>query len=376
MSYVIRLVVIALFFVCANSFAQGENICVAGTQFIKKYVNVGDVIPGGTCHEGCSAIPDDSPDGGTAGYCEEFSGGYCYIPHTYTGAPCGGGGTGNPGSGSGGGSDGGSGSGSDDPTPNPGGGSDGGESEETPPESGEDGGNGETPGNDSGGSDNDNNTPPPNEPGIPNNAIICNEKNEYHHDCYRYIDHWDEWAYMDMDEAYPICDLEEDKEDWWNCFFNGELYRDGEGWKSWYAYKKDECEYEYRHYGAIAKQYCANRYRDSNEARLYDAAMFGTLNGKNVTGGLSGNSTIDIGKRFGIGKNGNGSLSSTIPDLLEDDAPDEDGEFGVCLKDITIEIFGREIVLHFSRVCPWLEHLGTIFLFLSLFAAIRIIYRG
>jgi len=364
MSYVIRLIAAALFLFGNDAFAQ---TCTAGASHTHSFT-YGLETPQSACISGCFATLS-----GMA-VCAELDN-ICTAVYHFNGSSCSdsgdspGGGDNedpppNPGGGNG------------ENSPNPGGGSGGGESEETPPESGEDGDNGETPGNDSGGSDNDNNTPPPNEPGIPNNAIICNEKNEYHHDCYRYIDHWDEWAYMDMDEAYPICDLDEDKEDWWNCFFNGELYRDGEGWKSWYAYKKDECEYEYRHYVAIAKQYCANRYRDSNEARLYDAAMFGTLNGKNVTGGLSGNSTIDIGKRFGIGKNGNGSLSSAIPDLLEDDAPDEDGEFGVCLKDITIEIFGREIVLHFSRVCPWLEHLGTIFLFLSLFAAIRIIYRG
>jgi len=91
---------------------------------------------------------------------------------------------------------------------------------------------------------------------------------------------------------------------------------------------------------------------------------------------LGNGKVIDISKKWGMGTVGDSSLSALVPDLLEEDAPEKEGEFGVCLNDITFEIFGEEITLPFSRVCPWLDRLGIVFLFLSIYMAARIVIRG
>jgi len=359
------LVLVAFLSFESTSFA--EESCVAGTSFIKKYADIGDSLPAYTCHtdKQCHAIPDlddDDPDY-MAGHCDS---GWCYIPHTYTGSVCSGisGDEDKPGDDTEGGG------GGEETSPGTG----GSEGDAPPSNSGGDSGSG-----DGGNSDSGSNTPPPNERGGPV-APLCDADGDYDnkrdgsywHMCYdNYGDYWFDNDY------YSICDPEDSVSDWDECFFGNKYYesygtsygRSPNTWNNPYDYAMDKCEYEYREYGAVAEHYCRNRYGDSNEARLYDVAASDTSLGVNVTDGLPGNSTVDVGEKLGVGTSG-------VSDLLGHKAPKNNGAFGVCLADLEIEVFGNEISLPLSRVCPFLEHLGTIFLFLSLFSAVRIIYRG
>jgi len=208
-------------------------------------------------------------------------------------------------------------------------------------------------------------------------APLCGRNEVYKHDCFDRGN----GKYWDMNERYDICNHEEDDDEWHNCFYSDSFYRieywssdHDNTWDSWYHYKLKECTYAEEDPAVLS--YCHNRYGDSNEANLYDRAMFDDLNDKNVTEGMEGNTSINIRKKLGLTSDGDGSLSSTIPDLLEDKAPEKDGEFGTCLNDVEIEMFGQAITIPVSRACPWLKHLGTILIFLSLFTAISIIYRG
>jgi len=206
-------------------------------------------------------------------------------------------------------------------------------------------------------------------------APLCDKNAEYLHDCYGR-----NGKYWDMQVEYDICDPDEYPDDRHNCFFGEHFYRiahwGGDNvnkWRSWYEYKREEClsHYELRNDKNFL-DYCTQRYGDSVEADLYDHAMFGALNDKNVTQGLPGNTTVNIREKLGITDSGNGSLSSTIPDILENKKP----QGATCLEDVTIEVFEHEIIIPVSLVCPWLGYLGTVLVILSLISAINIIYRG
>jgi len=228
--------------------------------------------------------------------------------------------------------------------------------------------------------------------------LLCKDEDDYLHHC---IDSFgDYWIYNDYIDA---CSKPNDElEEFEIC---SERREDG----VYFKYKDDRGDifgsYDYFHaqYMMCGHQfvsdsegweidndqllYCANRYLSGYESNLYDNSLSEFMNNNNNGSGTDSDDddddddegddskTIDLRTKLGISENGDGSLSSTIPDLLGHARPSKSGEHGVCLDDITVEIGGHEIVLEISRVCEWLEILGTIFVFISLFIAIQIIVR-
>jgi len=238
-------------------------------------------------------------------------------------------------------------------------------------------GNGENPGNGNPGNGNPGNVDP----------LACKNEDHYWHHC---IDSdGDYWIYDDYIDACPssndgfvreeVCAVREEDSIYFRYeSYHGARFTYGDYFNALYI----KCDYE----NDDDHLYCANRYLSDYESNLYDNAFseFANNNGSGTNsdddddddddeGGDS--KTIDLRTRLGISENGDGSLSSTIPDLLGHVRPNKSGAHGVCLDDITLEIGNQEIVLEISRVCEWLKTLGTIFVFISLFIAIQIIVR-
>jgi len=132
---------------------------------------------------------------------------------------------------------------------------------------------------------------------------------------------------------------------------------------------------EYSVFKAQIDDYCSNRYGENRESNLYADAVGDFKDNRDATKSLPGNEGIDISKRLGVVVNDDGSMSSSLEDFLEYAKPNKSGTHGVCLDDIEIEIGNEIIVLEISRVCEWLEYLGTILLFISYFIAFQIIAR-
>jgi len=306
----------------------------------------------------------------------------------------GGGGNNNPPDNGGGNSGGGEGGNNNPPNSGDGGSNDGGSGSEENP------GNGESPGDGSGGGGDNGGK----KPGIPANAVFCDEDQNYLHGCFDEDgDYWHKGKY------YNICDPGEDKKQWRDCYFDGLYYNrnsmdpyssDDGSWSytspEHYLYAKcrgenildvfhwDLTPYnnptlvkrrEVYSYKAQLDECCSNRYGISNESELYDQSVYNFKNNRNATEGLFGNEEIDISKKFGIVVHEDGSMSSTLEDILSYAKPTKSGKHGVCLDDIKIQIHNQEIVLEVSRVCEWLEYLGTILLFISYFVAFQIIAR-
>jgi len=261
------------------------------------------------------------------------------------------------------------------------------------PGSGSGGGNGETPGDDA-------KPGIPDKPGIPENSVFCGDEVDYKHKCYD-----EDGDYWYKDSYYDVCDPAKESiepgKGWRDCFYDGRYYN-SDPLTSRSRSFSDPKEYKYRDcihsnsgiyyylgsslnevtYKALvstqnlsAKNYCENRYGDYEEDRLYDDAVVDFRNNQSVTEGLPGNEEIDISKRLGVVVNDDGSMSSSLEDFLEYAKPNKSGTHGVCLDDIEIEIGNEIIVLEISRVCEWLEYLGTILLFISYFIAFQIIAR-
>jgi len=292
----------------------------------------------------------------------------------------------------------GGGGGSNDSPPNNGGGSNSGGGSGNGSGSGD--GNGENPGNGSGGGSGDgdneenpgNGSPTDGDPDVDTfDPLACKSEDDYWHHC---IDSdGDYWIYDDYINTCSKSD--EDWDEFEICaerngnyvFFkykagNGDTFSNTDYFETQY----DMCIHRFvrdvdgSDIDEDQLPYCANRYLSGHESNLYDKVFSGFMNPKEPDEDEDDNDTddsktIDLRKRLGISENGGGSLSSAIPDLLGHAQPKKSGEHGVCLDDIEVEIGDEIIVLEISRVCPWLNTLGTIFVFISLFIAFQIVAR-
>jgi len=90
----------------------------------------------------------------------------------------------------------------------------------------------------------------------------------------------------------------------------------------------------------------------SPESQLYDANKNKT---GNQTGGLPGNETISIASRINTGDSLTGAS---------------------CIGDINTVVWGAQITLPVSGLCPYLEMLGNVLVAVSMLVAAKIIFRG
>jgi len=134
------------------------------------------------------------------------------------------------------------------------------------------------------------------------------------------------------------------------------------------AYWHDE---DRAYYETMVKSYCENRYGATAESEFYSdiASDYSDFNYDLEE------EEVDVKSILGTGDSGSNLLSTAIPDLLSHKIPNNSGSYGSCLKDLDINIMNYSVTLHISRVCPWLDMLGKILIFISLFVSIQIIVR-
>jgi len=118
----------------------------------------------------------------------------------------------------------------------------------------------------------------------------------------------------------------------------------------------------------------------SENYNTYEAALYDAVSQEyNAQGGYFSDNLIneeEIDVRNALGITGSGdSLSSTIPDLLQGLNPNKSGSYGSCINDIEFNIGIQFITLPISRICPWLNTLGIILVFISLFISYQIVSK-